>query len=176
MTKRQTKFGRHDVNGQGSTRCAGSRKLFGTARRSTDWNQQLSWRGFAVRQNVSNCRCKLINAGAGHDDAVTAAVSFFRDAQEPPALIFPKLDVEMLSLNLQFFRLDDVIHFALRAPSLGNGTLKWKKNSRPEGKFLIPGVRSWQTPGDWCSRPPRSLWQQGCRAPRSIYNLVRLAT
>jgi hypothetical protein len=30
----------------------------------------------------------------------------------------------MLALNLQFSRLDDVIHFALRAPSLGGGTLK----------------------------------------------------
>jgi hypothetical protein len=47
----------------------------------------------------------------------------------------------MLALNLQFFRLDDVVHFALRAPSLGSGTLKWKKNPRPLGNFL-PG-RCW---------------------------------
>jgi hypothetical protein len=45
----------------------------------------------------------------------------------------------MLALNLQFFRLDDVVHFALRAPSLGSGTLKWKKNRRLfEGNFF-PG-------------------------------------
>jgi hypothetical protein len=55
-------------------------------------------------------------------------VSFLSDTQESTALIFPELDIEMLALNLQFFRLDDVIHFALRAPSLGCGTLKWKKN------------------------------------------------
>ena len=77
--------------------------------------QQLSWRGFAVRKNVSNRRRKFLNAGTRHDDAITAAVSFLSDTQEPPALILPELDVEMLPLNLQFFRLDDVIHFALRA-------------------------------------------------------------
>jgi hypothetical protein len=33
----------------------------------------------------------------------------------------------MLALNLQFSRLDDVVHFALRAPSLGSGTPRWKK-------------------------------------------------
>jgi hypothetical protein len=89
----------------------------------------LSWRSFAVRKNFSNCRRKIINACAGHDDAVTTSVSFLSDTQESAALIFPELDVEMLALNLQFSRLDDVIHFALRAPSLGNGTPKWKKNS-----------------------------------------------
>jgi hypothetical protein len=36
----------------------------------------------------------------------------------------------VLALNLQFFRLDDVVHFALRAPSLGIGTFKWKENPR----------------------------------------------
>jgi hypothetical protein len=90
-----------------------------TGRRSpaspTDWGQQSSWRSLAVSKNVSNCRRKLLNTRAGHDDAVTAAVSFLCDTQESAALIFPELDVEMLALNLQFFRLDDVVHFALRA-------------------------------------------------------------
>ena len=90
--------------------------------------QPLSWRGFAVRKNFSNRRRKFINAGARHDDAVAAAVSFLGDTQEPAALIFPELDVEVLAFNLQFSRLDDVVHFALRPPSLGSGTLKWKKN------------------------------------------------
>jgi hypothetical protein len=40
-----------------------------------------------------------------------AAVSFFGDAQESPALVFPELHVETLALNLQFSRLDNVIHF-----------------------------------------------------------------
>jgi len=92
--------------------------------------QRLSWRGFAVCKNFRNYRRKFINSRARHDDAVAAAVSFLCDTQEPAALIFAELDIEVLALNLQFFRLDDVVHFALRAPSLGNGTLKWKKNPR----------------------------------------------
>ena len=93
-------------------------------RKPKNIGQRLSWRGFAVRKNFSNYRRKFINARARHDDAVAATVSFLSDTQEPAALIFPELDVEVLALNLQFFRLDDVIHFALRAPSLGSGTLK----------------------------------------------------
>ncbi|KAG0505657.1 MAG: hypothetical protein Udaeo_09850 [Candidatus Udaeobacter sp.] len=57
-------------------------------------------------------------------------MSFFSDTQEFTAVVLPEFDIEMLALNLQFFRLDDVVHFALRAPSLGSGTLKWKKNRR----------------------------------------------
>ncbi len=77
--------------------------------------QRLSWRGFAVCQNFSNRRRKIINAGAGHDDAVAAAVSFLGDAQESPAVVLPELHVEMLALDLQFSRLDNVIHFYLEA-------------------------------------------------------------
>jgi hypothetical protein len=57
-------------------------------------------------------------------------VSFLSDAQELAALIFPELDVKVLALNLQFFRLDDVVHFALRPPSLGTPGSQWKKNRR----------------------------------------------
>ena len=85
---------------------AGTEKIIG---------QRLSRRCFAVGKNVSNGRCKLLNAGTRHDDAITAAVSFLSDAQEPTAVIFPELDIEVLALNLQFSRLDDVVHFALRA-------------------------------------------------------------
>jgi hypothetical protein len=56
-------------------------------------------------------------------------MSFLGDAQESPAIVLAELHVEMLALNLQFFRLDDVVHFALRSPSLGTGGRKWKKNS-----------------------------------------------
>ena len=124
MKKRQTKFGLHDVNDarannrtailRGGRRAACANR--GAARYGCFYrNQQLSWRGFAVCQNVSYRRCKVINARAGHDDAVTAAVSFLRDAQESSAVVFPELDVEVLALNLQFSRLDDVVHFALGA-------------------------------------------------------------
>src|SRR5262249_40067599 len=78
----------------------------------------LSWRAFVVRQNFSNRRCKVVDASARHDDAVAAAMRFFGDAQESTALVFPELYVEMLTLNLQFSRLDNVIHFFLRPPTL----------------------------------------------------------
>jgi len=107
--------------------------------------QRLSWRGFAVCKNFRNYRRKFINSRARHDDAVAAAVSFLCDTQEPAALIFAELDIEVLALNLQFFRLDDVVHFALRAPSLGNGTLKWKKNQQLLGEFIAG--RRWPKPG-----------------------------
>jgi len=81
--------------------------------------QRLRRCSFAVCQNFSNRRRKVIDAGTRHDDAVTAAVSFLSDAQEPAAVVFSELDIEVLALNLQFSRLDDVIHFALRPPSLG---------------------------------------------------------
>jgi hypothetical protein len=42
----------------------------------------------------------------------------------------------MLALNLQFSRFDDVVHFALRPPSLGSRPLKWKKNPCPLREFL----------------------------------------
>jgi|SRR6185369_2857884 len=77
--------------------------------------QQLSWCGFAVGQNFSNGRRKVINAGARHDDAVPAPMSFLSDTQEFTAVVLPELDIEMLALNLQFSRFDDVVHFALRA-------------------------------------------------------------
>ena len=109
--------------------------------------QRLSWRGFAVGKNFSNRRRKVINACARHDDAVPAAMSFLCDTQKSATLIFPELDVEVLALNLQFFRLDDVIHFALRAPSLGCGTLRWKKNQRLLGEFLTLR-QGWAEGGD----------------------------
>ena len=147
MTNRQTKFRRRDVNGLrrrwiglSSRRWqlhrrrrryqAGNPQPLANALRTTRSTfERLSWSGFAVRKNVRNRRRKVINTGAGHDDAVSAAMSFLGDAQEPPALIFSELDVEALALDLEFSRLDDVIHFALRPPSLGIGRGKWKKNS-----------------------------------------------
>ena len=125
MTKRQTKFRYRDVNDaeRKPNRFAilGQQVRNSWPRRArlpkteTKSVQQLSWRGLAVRKNVSNRRRKFLDARAGHDDAVTAAVSFLGDAQESSALVLPELDVEMLALNLQFFRFDDVVHFALRA-------------------------------------------------------------
>jgi len=105
--------------------------------------QRLSWRGFAVCQNFSNGRRKIINTGTRHDDAVAASVSFLSDTQEFPTVVLPELDVEMLSLDLQFSRLNDVVHFFLAPPSLGAA----RGNGR---KIRTPGADFWWAP----SSPP----------------------
>ena len=137
------------------------------ARRKTEKQSVggLSWRRFAVGKNFRNGRRKLINSRAGNNDAVAAAVSFLGDTQEPAALIFPELDVEVLALNLQFSGFDDVIHFALRAPSLGNRGPKWKQNRRVLGEFIIGsplGKKQVPNPCWACS-----LGSEGCCAARS---------
>ena len=49
---------------------------------------------------------------------VAAAVSFLGNAQEFPAIVLAELHIEMFALNLQFFRLDDVIHLCLQPLTL----------------------------------------------------------
>jgi len=93
--------------------------------------RQLSWRRFAVGKNCSNRRRKFINARTRHDDAVAAAVSFFGDTQEPASLIFPELDIEVLALNLQFSRLDDVIHFCLKGAKFRRWNAEMEEKSVP---------------------------------------------
>jgi hypothetical protein len=128
----------------GSARCARLPRLWdSTASLLKPWGvQQLSWRAVAIHQNVSNCRRELLNPSTWNDDAVTAAVSFLSDTQESSAVVLPELDVEMLAFNLQFFRLDDVVHFALRPPSLGSRLVKWKKNPCPLREFLVGSLLS----------------------------------
>ena len=92
--------------------------------------QRLSCRAVVICQNFSNDRREVIHASTRHDDAVAAAVSFLGDAQESPAVVLAELHVEVLALNLQFFRLDDVIHFSLRPPTLPSQLVEWKKNLR----------------------------------------------
>ena len=95
----------------------------------------LAWRASVIRQNFRNGRCKVIYAGAGHDDAVAPTVSFLRDAQEFPAIILAELHVKMLPLNLQFFRFNNVIHHSwsrrLYRSRFGEG----KKNPRVFAQF-----------------------------------------
>jgi hypothetical protein len=131
MTERQTKFQRRDVNGfgRGGSSCPqddGSWIAEGAnIRRRTrspycqrvednafHLVQRLSWCAVIICQNFSDRRRKVINTRARHDDAVPAPMSFLSDTQEFAAVVLPELDVEMLALNLQFFRLDDVVHFA----------------------------------------------------------------
>jgi hypothetical protein len=107
---------------------------------------ELSRCAFVVRQNFSNCRRKVIDARTRHDDAIATAMGFFGDAQESPALIFSELHVEMLALNLQFSRLDDVIHFYLRPSTLPHPFLKKKKNRQDLWNFFMPGKLAGHTP------------------------------
>jgi hypothetical protein len=72
----------------------------------------------------------------------------------------------MLALDLQFFGLDDVVHFALRAPSLGSGTLKWKKNPRLLREFLTGSLLGKTAVIDASERSRPCA--EGCCAARSI--------
>jgi len=100
---------------------------------------ELSRRAFVVRQNFSNCRRKVIDARTRHDDAIATAMGFFGDAQESPALIFSELHVEMLAFNLQFSRLDDVIHFYLRPLTLPHPFREMEEKSTGLVEFLYVG-------------------------------------
>jgi len=130
--------------------------------------QRLRRCSFAVCQNFSNRRRKVVDAGTRHDDAVTAAVSFLSDAQESPAVVLSELDVEMLALDLQFSRLNDVIHFSLRPPSLGTARREWKKNPHPPCRFF----------GGPLHRLPEASGSReiaiGCGAGRPTYNFLRV--
>lgn len=56
-------------------------------------------------------------------------MSFLGDAQELPAIVLAELHIEMLALNLQFFRLDDVIHFCLQPPTLSQAVWGMEEKS-----------------------------------------------
>ena len=45
-----------------------------------------------------------------NDDRVAPAMCLFRDPQELPAVVFPELDMKVFALNLELFRLNDIIH------------------------------------------------------------------
>ena len=55
--------------------------------------------------------------GESSPSARSAAVGFFGDAQKFPAIVLAELDVEVLALDLQFSRLDDVVHSLQAAES-----------------------------------------------------------
>ena len=64
---------------------------------------------------LSNGPGKIIYSGARYDDGIAAAMSLLSDSQEFPTLVLPEFHVEMLALDLQFSRLNDIIHFLNRA-------------------------------------------------------------
>jgi hypothetical protein len=111
--------------------------------------QRLSWCAFVIRQNFSNRCRKVVDAGTWHDDAVAAAMSFFGDAQESPAVVFSELHVKMLALYLQFSRLDDVIHLPLKPPTLPHPFWGMEEKSAEFVQILLPG------PGCF---PWRAVW------------------
>jgi hypothetical protein len=108
--------------------------------------QPLSWCGFVIGENLSNRRRKLIDAGARHDDAVAATVSFLGDAQESPAVVLTEFHVEMLALDLQLSRLNDVIHFYLRPPTLPYPVWAMEAKSVAFGNFSRRGLFGWRDP------------------------------
>jgi hypothetical protein len=64
----------------------------------------------ARMQDFTDRRGEIAHARARHDDRVSTAVRFLGDAQEFPAIVFPKLNVKTLALNLEFLRVDDAVH------------------------------------------------------------------
>src|SRR6266481_4836850 len=91
---------------------------------------RLARRASVIRQNFRNGRCKVIHAGTRNDDAVAPAVSFLGDAQEFPTIILAEFHVKMLTLNLQFFHLDNVIHYSWSRRLYGSRFTEGKKNRR----------------------------------------------
>jgi hypothetical protein len=71
---------------------------------------------------------------------------FFGDAQESSALVFSELHVEMLALYLQFSRLDDVIHFPLKAPTLTHSFWGMEEKSAEFVQILWARVRPGHPP------------------------------
>jgi hypothetical protein len=57
-------------------------------------------RALGVLDYFVDRRRKLIHARAWDDDGITAAVRFLGDAKEFAAVVFTKLDVKMLTLDL----------------------------------------------------------------------------
>lgn len=66
------------------------------------------------REHFAYRRGKIIHPRAWHDNRVTPAMRLFGDAQKLSTIILTELDVELLALDLQPLRLDNVVHFELR--------------------------------------------------------------
>jgi hypothetical protein len=67
-------------------------------------------------------------------------MSLFGDAQEFPAFVLTELDVEMFALNLQFSRLDNVIHFL---PEAADSNASILENGRKIGRIYAKFFRVW---------------------------------
>jgi hypothetical protein len=87
-------------------------------------------RALGVLDYFVDRRRKLIHARAWDDNGITAAVRFLGDAKEFAAVVFTKLDVKMLTLDLQLPRFDEIIHVCKKPRSLG------LSRSKREADFL----------------------------------------
>jgi hypothetical protein len=86
----------------------------------------------------------------------------------------------MFALNLQFSRLDDVIHFPLKAPTLPHPFWGMEEKSAGFMEFLC-ALGVWLATQDWQRRAgalghrrTNTTMPLGCGAGCSIYNLVRV--
>src|SRR2546423_4203859 len=88
----------------------------------------VSYRGpIGVKDLVDGGR-EIPDTRARDDDRVPSAVCFLRDPEESSAIVFTKLHVETLPFDLEFFRLDDAVHFRKRR-SLGQSAYRMEANS-----------------------------------------------
>jgi len=62
-------------------------------------------------KNLTNRCGKITDAGARDNDCISSPVRFLGDPKESSAIVFSKLHVKTLSLYLEFFRVDDAVHF-----------------------------------------------------------------
>jgi hypothetical protein len=77
---------------------------------------------------------KLVHPRARDDDRVAATVRFLGDTKEFAAVVLTKLDVKMLTFDLQLPRFDEIIHVCKKPQSVG------RLISKREADFLEKSV------------------------------------
>ena len=60
--------------------------------------------------HLTRHRHELLEAGAWDDDRIATTMRFLSDTHEAASFVFSKFNVEVLTLNLEFFRDNYVIH------------------------------------------------------------------
>jgi hypothetical protein len=68
------------------------------------------WHSIRRVNHFTGHRHELLKARTRDDDRVATTMSFLGDTHEAASFIFSKFNVEMLTLNLEFFRDDYVVH------------------------------------------------------------------
>lgn len=70
-------------------------------------------------EHIINRRCEIIQPCARNDDGVPPAVRFLGDAQKLSALVLAEFEVKPLPFDLNFFRLENTVHFKHRLELTG---------------------------------------------------------